>query len=256
MRSCSRVQSSEIRSTESSPSSRRPVWIASSKRLSAIWRKTVATVSSIRPTSRSRRARGSSSRSISVSNVRASPKTDAVSASVSGVRAFSRPRSCASDAVQAVAELVRERQHAAPLAGVVHEHVRVDVRDIVAQKAPGDLPRPQRGVDPVAARRTGRRCRPPSARSPRTTRARARARRPSRSCRATSWSGREAVVVGAAAAGRAAAPSARSSAAGCRSGRRSRRRATGPPRRGSRCRGCAPRSRTSSRAAGPRSRAR
>ena len=150
MRSCSRVQSSEIRSTGSSPSSRRPVWIACSKRLSAIWRKTVATVSSIRPTSRSSRARGSSSRSISRSKVSASPKTEAVSARVSGVLAFSRPRSCASDAVQAVAELVREREHAAPLAGVVHQHVRVHVRDRRGAEGAEHLARPHRRVDPVA----------------------------------------------------------------------------------------------------------
>ena len=47
-------------------------------------------------------------------------------------------------------ELVRQRQHAAPLARVVHEHVRVDAGDRRGAEGAGRLPRPQRGVDPVA----------------------------------------------------------------------------------------------------------
>ena len=52
-------------------------------------------------------------------------------------------------AVQTVAELVRERQHAPPLAGVVHQHVRVDVRDERRAEGAEHLPRPHRGVDPL-----------------------------------------------------------------------------------------------------------
>ena len=58
-------------------------------------------------------------------------------------------------AVQAVAELVRKRQDTAPLARVVHEHVRVDVRDGGRAERARRLARPQRGVDPVALEEAG-----------------------------------------------------------------------------------------------------
>ena len=62
---------------------------------SAICRKTVAIESSIRPASRLSLRCGSSSIASSRLNVSASPKTDAVSAVVSGVEALKSPSGCA-----------------------------------------------------------------------------------------------------------------------------------------------------------------
>ena len=84
-RSCVASQSSPKRSTDSSPASRRAVWIASSKRFIAIWRNTAATAPSSAPASRSSRSAGPGARSSSRSRTMFSPKIEAVSASVSGV---------------------------------------------------------------------------------------------------------------------------------------------------------------------------
>ena len=89
------IQSSLSRSVESSPCSRRSVWVRFSKRFIAIWRNVVAIASSSCPVSRSSRLRGSSSAASIPLNVSASPNTDAVSAVVSGVEALKSPSGCA-----------------------------------------------------------------------------------------------------------------------------------------------------------------
>ena len=85
MASCVVAHSSPKRSTDSSPSSRRAVCTASSKRFIATWRNTVAIESSSVAASRANRSFGSSMRASRALLVTVSPNTDAVSASVSGV---------------------------------------------------------------------------------------------------------------------------------------------------------------------------
>ncbi len=79
------TQCSAKSSTDSSPTSRRWVCTASSKRFMATWRNTVAMLPSTCWASSANRSAGSSVWSSRRSKVTVSPNTDAVSASVSGV---------------------------------------------------------------------------------------------------------------------------------------------------------------------------
>ncbi len=169
--------------------------------------------------------------------VSASPNTEAVSARVSGVCWWKMPCSRGERRVDAVAELVREREHVAAAAGVVEQHVRVDRRHGVRAEGAAALARagaarrssPRRRsvrrASPGGARRSCRRpspCRsPPASRRGRPRSRRAPSGRSRRACRC-----------------RAARPSA------CTSGGRGRsgcgRRRSGPrrTRRWPRWRGC------------------
>ncbi len=77
-----------------------------------------------------------------------SPKTDAVSASVSGVAWWKTPLRAGEIGVDAVAELVRQREHVAPACRPVQQDVRVVRRHRVRAEGAGTLPRPHRGIDP------------------------------------------------------------------------------------------------------------
>ena len=83
--------------------------------------------------------------------------------------------------MQAVPELVREREHAAPLARVVHQHIRMPARESASRRRRRASFRAAPRRRSILARRSGRRCRRRAARSRRTTRARSRAHRPTRS---------------------------------------------------------------------------
>ena len=83
-------------------------------------------------------------------NVSISPKTDAVSAVVSGVSAWKTPWLAGEILVDAVAELVRERLHVAQAAGVVEQDVRVRARDGAVAEGAAALARHGRRVDPAA----------------------------------------------------------------------------------------------------------
>ena len=107
------AHSSPKRSTASSPSSRRAVWTRCSKRFIATWRKTVAIAPSIGSASSASRDSGVSACSSRRPKTIVSPNTLAVSASVSGVAMWKMPWRAAERRVDAVAELVRERQHVA-----------------------------------------------------------------------------------------------------------------------------------------------
>ncbi len=93
MSACVSAQSSPKRSTDSSPSERREVWTASSKRFIAIWRKTVAIWPSIDSASRLSRERASPAASSRRPKTSSSANTEAVSATVSGVSWWKIPRS-------------------------------------------------------------------------------------------------------------------------------------------------------------------
>ena len=85
-----------MRSVLSSPSLRRAVCTACSKRFMLTWRKAVAKESSILLVSIARRTSGLSSRASRSWKTSISPKTDAVSAVVSGVSACNSPCAAAS----------------------------------------------------------------------------------------------------------------------------------------------------------------
>ena len=87
----------------------------------------------------------SSERKVSIS-----PKTEAVSASVSGVEAISAPCGAGQHLVHAMAELVRQRHHVARLAHVVEQHVGMRRRHRRMREGARRLAGPHRRVDPVA----------------------------------------------------------------------------------------------------------
>ena len=123
--------------------SRRWVCTASSKRFIATWRNTVAIEPSRLSASSARRAAGSSRRRRAARpKVTVSPNTDAVSARVSGVRMWNTPCVAGEVGVQAVAELVGERQRRhARAAGPVEQQVRVVRRAPCRRRTrPGRLP--------------------------------------------------------------------------------------------------------------------
>ena len=148
---CVPSQSSSSFSIESSPSSRRVVWTTSSNRFIAICRKTVAIESSIRPASRLSLRLGSSSIASSRLKVSASPNTDAVSAVVSGRVRVEQSERLGEVSVQAVAELVGEREYRAPVAREVHEDVRVHARHVRRAERARALVLAHRRVDPALA---------------------------------------------------------------------------------------------------------
>ena len=134
----------------------------------------------MRPASRFRRRRGSSSTARRRLNVSASPKTDAVSAVVSGVRRVEEPERLGEVAVQPVTELVRQREHRATVARVVHEDVRVHARDVRRAEGAGPLAVARRRVDPALVEEPRDDRLPSRSRSRRRRRARAASPRPTR----------------------------------------------------------------------------
>ena len=140
MRAWHSSQSSSNFSGDSSPSSRRHVCTECSKRFIATWRKTVAIESSILPASRLSRRRGSSSSARRRLNVSASPKTDAVSAVVSGVFALKSPSGCArypwSPCPSSCASVSTERRSPVKFMNTYG----CTSGTFVAQKAPGRFP--------------------------------------------------------------------------------------------------------------------
>ena len=119
----------------------------------AIWRKTVAIEPSIDSASSDSRDSGVSARSSRRPNTIVSPNTLAVSASVSGVAMWKMPWLPPSAGVDAVAELVRERQHVAAARGPVEHHVRVHGRHRVGAERARALAGPHRRVDPVLVKK-------------------------------------------------------------------------------------------------------
>ena len=119
------AHSSPNRSTDSSPSSRRAVCIASSKRFIAIWRNTVAIWSSRFDASSASRSCGS------VDLFEQAAERDRLAEHRRGLGQRQRRRlvehalPAREVRVQAVAELVREREHVAAARRPVQQHVRV-----------------------------------------------------------------------------------------------------------------------------------
>ena len=100
--------------------------------------------------SSARRSCGSVTSSSSRPKVTVSPNTDAVSANVSGVPWWKTPCSRREIRVQAVPELVREREDVAPARRPVQQHVRMVRRHRVRAERAGAFSRAGGRVDPRA----------------------------------------------------------------------------------------------------------
>src|SRR5579883_3245624 len=133
------IQISPMRSGVSSPW-RRSSWMRRSNSTKAIWRTTVFSMSSTLEASMILRRFGSFSAPSMARKVSISPKTDAVSASVSGVSAISAP--------------LGERHHVARLALVVQEQIRMRARHGRMGEGARRLVGPYRRVDPAIVEKT------------------------------------------------------------------------------------------------------
>ena len=138
-----------MRSTDSSPSDRRRVCTRCSNRFIAIWRNTVAIAPSTRSAS-------SAEPALVVGDLGEHPPEHQLLAEHRrGLGERQRRRlvehalGLGERGVQAVAELVRHRQHVAAGGGEVEQHVRVHARNRVRAEGAASLVRPRRRVDPV-----------------------------------------------------------------------------------------------------------
>ena len=121
------------------PRSRRAVWTRSSNWFIAICRKTVAIWPSIDSARRLSRERGSVACSSRRPKTSSSAKTEAVSATVSGVFWWIDALLGGEELMDAVAELVGERGHVAAPVGPVEHHVGVDGGDGRGAEGPAAL---------------------------------------------------------------------------------------------------------------------